>query len=139
MSIFDNYDNLPEDYVPNNRHKHLCLPKQEVITIGATCDHIFDIDLDLTDIPVLAIYKQGVEMKLTKEPSNITIDSEKGCSTLTFTLTPEETEEFNNYILDTNVQLKFFIPVSDTSGGFKEYSFEYSPVYKLKVLPTLDY
>lgn len=137
MSMFDNYNNIPEDYIPDNRIRFLTVDNEykDTIIIGGTCEHVFIIDMDFnTDISdAYVTYKQGTEYKLIKNKSEMALEvvTESGelpYTIVSVTLTPEETSLFNSYNRDLDVQMKLIL----TNGDII-----YTRIYKILPLPSL--
>lgn len=103
-------DNFTETENSDNRFKCLHIDDIDEIIIGGTCTHIFTVPFIYSDYVQSAeiFYKEGLTLILTKTDSNFTIeeDAEKGISTITLVLTPEDTLLFKRSYLNTNVQMK---------------------------------
>ena len=133
MSMFDNYPQ-PEDYIPNNRPKPM--HKHEItIMTGETASHTFDVPFDVNEdcIDIEVIYKLGLKVIVTKKSDELDIVSrEKGdwhYSSVTSSLSSEETALFHNTLLDANVQIKFTM---------KDGAIQYSEIYKVDIQDSLD-
>lgn len=133
MGMFDNYPQ-PEDYIPDNRprpkHKH-----EITIMTGETASHTFDVPFDVNEdcIDIEVIYKLGLNVIITKKSNELDIVSkEKGdwhYSSVTSSLSSEETALFHDTLLDANVQIKFTM---------KDGAIQYSEIYKVDVQDSLD-
>lgn len=130
MSMFDNYPQS-SDYIPNNR-PHCCKHKGLDIMTGETAEHIFEIPFNVEEdcLSVEVIYKQGLKPVIIKDESQIDIViTEHNTSVITCVLTPSETLLFSNSLLNTRVQLKFYMTNKTVS---------YSDIYKVKIVNSLD-
>lgn len=131
MSIFDSYNNLPEDYIPDNRNKRHKCPCLDIMT-GETVKHIFDIPFDIKSecSNVEIIYKLGVEVVIDKVlNADAIVDDNEGHSVITVVLSPEESLKFKDTPLSAHVQLKFMM---------NDDSITYSEIYPIKVRDALD-
>ena len=127
---FRNYPQ-PEDYIPNNYPRHCCKPPLEIMA-GETTSHSFDVPFNLANecFNVEVIYQLGVEPVIIKGIPDIEIIViENDNSIVTCKLSPEETILFKNTLLDTHVQLKFYL---------NDGSIVYSEIYKVFVNDALD-
>lgn len=135
MSMFDLYDNPPEDYVPCNRPH---FRKKEVLTImaGETANHSFDIPINIEEMcsSVEVIYKLGLNVVLTKVPNMIeALNDDCGkfwISNVTVILNEDETLKFRSTYLDAFAQLKFHMKDDD--------SIQYSEICPIKLSDSLD-
>jgi len=128
--MFRNYPQ-PDDYVPNNRPRCHKPFKLDIMT-GETAIHTFEIPFNVEEScdDVKVIYKSGLTPEITKEQSELEITTtEHGNSIITCTLSAEETSIFQNTLLDTKVQLKFYMKNGDIT---------YSDIYNVKVVNSLD-
>lgn len=138
MGMFDNYPQ-PDDYIPNNRPKPM--HKHEItIMTGETASHTFDVPFDVKEdcIDIEVIYKLGLNVIITKKSNELDIVSkEKGdwhYSSVTSSLSSEETALFHDTLLDANVQIKFTMK----DGTMKDGAIQYSEIYKVDVQDSLD-
>lgn len=134
MGMFDNYNNMSENYIPNNLFTYINEDNEYKDTIipGSTCTHVFKIAVDYASEVkhINAIYTQGISIILIKDERDFSEEAyDSSYSFLSVTLTPEDTEQFNAYNKDTKVQIK--ITLNDDSVV-------YSKVYRIKVLPNLS-
>ena len=129
--MFNNYPQ-PEDYIPNNRHIKCPEFKLDIMT-GETSKHTFEIPFDVnTDcIDVEVIYKLGVKPVVIKNSYSLEIlsDEEKHTSTITCTLNADETKLFADTLLNTRVQIKFYM---------NDSSIMFSDIYRVKVVDSLE-
>lgn len=128
--MFRNYPQ-PDDYVPNNRPKCHKPFKLDIMT-GETAIHTFEIPFDVKEVcdVVEVIYKSGLTPEIVKNDSELEIITDDwGHSIITCTLSAEETSLFTNTLLDTKVQLKFYMKNQDVT---------YSDIYNVKVVNSLD-
>ena len=131
--MFNNYPQA-EDYKPDNRHRKWPELKLDIMT-GETAVHTFEIPFDVTDDNQVAdyevIYKLGLEPVIIKTSLyDLEIEVEQdGSSIVICRLKPEETLLFKDTVLDTHVQLKFYMEDGQVS---------YSDIYKVYVKDSLD-
>ena len=127
LDIFNKFDNLPENYIPDNMHR---CPRQFHLDImtGENAIHTFEMPFKFMEecSAVDVIYKHGLEVVLVKSVAPNDVNDEDNI--VTITLTPEETNLFTDNILDTNVQLKF--TMSNDNIVFSE-------IYKVNVVNSL--
>lgn len=43
LDMFNKYDNLPSDYIPNNEWRFAKMKEEEVIVPGSTCFHVCEL------------------------------------------------------------------------------------------------
>lgn len=135
MSMFELYDNPPEDYVPCNR-PHFRKKEELTIMAGETAKHSFDVPIDIEEdcSSVEVIYKLGLNVVLTKVPnSSETLTDECGkfwISNVTVILSENETLLFRSTYLDASAQLKFHMKADD--------SVQYSEICPIKLRDSLD-
>lgn len=128
MSMFDNYNNLPENYIPDNRVKFIEEPTDNFI-IGGTCSYTFSFGIDAKDISkVEVIFKGGINVFTIKTDNDVNIESLDDMTYISTTLEASETS-LANEIREMFVQVKFYL----TSG-----SVLYSNQVELNVISTLD-
>lgn len=138
MPIFANYNDIPEDYVPDNRIRFLRVDcdQKDAIVIGGSTMHAFVLDgnanIDTKDIFIY--YKQGSEIKLIKDKPQLDIEVVEESGSLPYSiigvnLSPKETSLFNDYNKDLELQMKLIL-VDD--------SVIYTCIYKLRTVRTLD-
>lgn len=132
--IFIKFDNLPEDYVPNNEDmpRACCCHCDNIIT-GQAVTHSFEIPFnvktDLLDYEL--IYKTGVEILIDKHKEDLeTLILDDGTSIISCSLNSDESKKFDNILLDTFAQIKFTM---------LDGTFTFSEIYKIKVLNSLEY
>ena len=108
MVAYEKY--FDDSYVPPDNIRRFCprKPKQEMF-IGGTCTHVFEFPFycDEGDFDEITItYLQQDKVKLTKHigPSDV-IDAENG-RFVECTLTPEETAQFDDRLLDCIAQIR---------------------------------
>lgn len=105
-----NLQNFTETYKTDNRFQFLAEEPVDEIIIGGTCKHVFELPFIYTDYIEfgLIIYKQNLNtiVEFIIEPSMVTIDEKAGISFISITLSPEETYNFRDTLLDTHSQLK---------------------------------
>ena len=105
MGMFDNYNNIDPEAIPDNRRKRF--PKKgNCIVAGGTSTLVFELPSyyaeDVQRITVIFDQEQRIIME--KSPSSVTVD---GCRMFVeCKLDSTETKEFGNTLLDTMVQLK---------------------------------
>lgn len=130
MSMFDRYPQ-PADYIPDNRPR--CCPKTDLIIMtGETSIHSFETPFDINDYcnNVEVIYKNGINVVLIKTLDEVEVSlDEHGFSIITVTMSPSESNLFENTLLDTSVQLKFTM---------RDYSVVFSKIYEVKVFDSLE-
>ena len=130
-NMFDHYPQ-PEWYIPNNRPRP-CKPHDLTILTGETTIHTFDvphftINEYCRDLEV--IYKVGITCVIKKSLSDVqVVVTEHGDSIVTVTLSAGETNYFKSTVLDSEVQLKFYLVDNST---------QYSKIYPLKIFDSLD-
>lgn len=130
MEMFDNFNNIPEGYIPDNRPKHCPCRKLDVIT-GETAVHTFEIPFDVTKecIDYSVTYKYWGDKKLVYGKDELEVEVlEDETSTITCRLNPVVTLLFGNTPLDTLVQLRFVM--ADRTVSF-------SQIYKIKVFNSI--
>lgn len=130
MSMFDNYPQS-SDYIPNNR-PHCCKHKGLDIMTGETAEHIFEIPFNVEDScnNLEIIYKLGLTPILVKDINGAEFTlTDHNTTIIKCVLSEEETSLFNSSILDTKVQLKFYM---------KNDTITYSEIYDVKVVDSLD-
>lgn len=129
MGMFDNFDNVPEYYIPDNRIEFLD-SKGDTIVVGGTCTYTFETDIGIEDYCNVEIhFKQGISLMLIKYMNECTIEELGNKTIITTTLSPDETS-FVVFDRDVLVQAKITLITGDVL---------YSKILKLKVLPTLEY
>ena len=131
VDMFRNYPQ-PDDYKPNNYPKCHCRKPLEIMA-GETTVHSFDVPFNVEDETTMVevIYQLGTKPIIIKNNMmhlDITV-LENNTSIVTCTLKPNETALFRNTLLDTKVQLKFYM-----DNGMVTYS----EIYKVKVSDSLD-
>lgn len=89
----------------------IVLPEEKIddIIIGATCTHIFHLGFKYSEYVKSSkvIYKQGLDVILTKYPISYNLEETKyGTTFLTLVLTPEDTIKFRDAHLTTTVQIQ---------------------------------
>lgn len=106
---------------------------QDSIVRGGTSTHVFELPFLCTNYveDLNIIYKQGLEIVLTKEFTDclITEDEDNSTSTLTLKLSSEDTLQFEQNLLDVYVQLRISTIDSELL---------YNTPIKLILEPTLD-
>lgn len=128
-NMFDRYPQ-PEDYIPDNRPKCHKPFRLDIMT-GETAIHTFEVPLDVDTLEAYeVIYKLGIKPIIIKNEhqTEYSID-DKGHSTITCVLYPEETKLFAQTSLDAKVQIKFYKEDNIVS---------YSDIYKIKIINSLD-
>jgi len=133
--LFKNYGK--QKITPHNRNKKLDIEKEywDVIYVGANAKHNFKVPRKKEVIQNVAIcYRQGTEIKLTKNLLDVTITNlpinpdypsyMNGCSLVSYVITPEESLNFNFWNTEVYAQIKVFL-----SNG----RIEYSPEYKVQI------
>lgn len=127
MGMFDTYNNLDPNYIPDNMHKHFPCKCNKIVSGGSNL-FVFELDSGYGEdlINAFIIFKQEAKILLIKEPSTKILDEHS--LYLECNLTPEESQEFGGTYLDTLTQIKL------------EYSNKilYSDEMKIKVIGTLD-
>lgn len=134
MGMYDNYNNIDINYIPDNRFGFICLNKgyKDTIIPGATCSNVFKIPADYeNDVKEITIfYKQGLNIIFTLSKDDVKFKKYvNNFSFLTVKLTPEYTSLFNWYNNDACTQIKITL---------NDGSIIYSIVYKLKIIKALD-
>lgn len=129
--MFESYDNLPTDYIPNNRTSQIHIEKGDEFIIGGSCSFSFRFNSisedDIDDINF--IYKSGVETYLVKKMNELTITpSNCGGIIVTSSLHPDETLNAKP-IRDMFIQVRFVL---------KNGEIVYSNKAQLDVISTLD-
>lgn len=137
--MFYLYDNMPEDYVPNNHPKH-CKCNLETVVIGASVNHVFEMPFLFSEYckDCKVIYKQCLTNIIVKGMNELEIleePRESGeCDDRTYIqveLSPEETSLFANHLETNNTFVQLKLTLNDDS-------IEYSRIMPIKVLTTLD-
>ncbi len=128
MDMFDNYENLDPNYIPNNEHKFIPCRHNNIVS-GGSNQLVFELPLFYKEglLSTAIIFNQEERLIFIKAPSEIV---EGKCFLLIkCDLSPEESIEFGRTNLDTLVQLKL------------EYADKtlYTEVEKINVLDTLKF
>ena len=131
VEMFKNYPQ-PKGYVPDNYPKCRHIKPIEIMC-GETATHSFEVPFNVEDScsMVEVIYRFGLKPILIKNNMfhlDILINDDN-TSVVSCTLKPEETLLFKNSVLDTHVQLKFYMENGTIS---------YSEIYKVFVKDSLD-
>lgn len=132
--IFTKFDNLPDDYVPNNEPiNECCCSNNDFIITGQSVSQSFNVpfnvETDLLDYEL--IYKTGVDFIIRRGKSELeTFIMEDNTSIITCSLSSDDTKKFDNTLLDTFAQFKFTM---------LDGTCTYSDIYKIKVLNSLEY
>ena len=133
--MFKSYDDLPENYVPNNTEYIQVLEDVREIARGTTGKHMFIIAGIYDNFEAIQItYTQNSGIVLEKDANDVAISSvpvegeEQESITIEVPLTQEETLKFNAHT-NAYVQLK----LKDKSG--KVYT---SDVYRIIVYEALN-
>lgn len=130
IDMFDNYDNISEYYIPDNKVKFLKCNEPNHIVIGATNDIGLLIDLSFEDIEDIKFYfSSSLSIFLVKEMQDLQI-TEADCGTMVDCITTPE--DFINItpFRDCFVQAKIKL----INGNII-----YSKKRKLKIITTLDH
>ena len=132
MEMFDKFDNLPNDYIPDNRPRFI---KRIPFTImsGGTATHSFIVPFNLPEEcdNFEVNYELGLKPIISKDSSELTTSVDnKGIYTIHCKLSPEETSLFRETYLHTEVQVKFFMKNGDI---------RFSPIYKVYTEDSIDY
>ena len=131
VEMFRNYPQ-PDDYKPDNYPKCWHFKQIEIMT-GETAIHTFEVPFNVEDECQVCevIYKLGLEPVIIKTSLyDLEIEVEQdGSSIVICRLKPEETLLFKDTVLDTHVQLKFYMEDGQVS---------YSDIYKVYVKDSLD-
>lgn len=127
MGMFDSYQNLNPDYIPNNEHK--CIPcKCNHIVAGGTSTLVFELPIqykeDLQKVSI--VFNQEARLIVVKSPTEMNFGEHD--IFVTCKLDSLESREFGHTYLDTQVQLKLEYP---TKTLFTE-------ITKIKVIDVLD-
>lgn len=129
--IFRNYPQ-PDNYIPDNRPIKI-EPKKLTIMTGETTTHTFEVPFNALEVcrTVEIIYKQGLQEVFHKFGDALEIlPTHNGhCCTISCHLGAGETSYFRHNLLDTKVQLKFYM---------KDYSIAFSEIYDIEVLNSLE-
>ena len=128
LEMFKNYPQ-PADYKPDNYPK--CRkPRIIEIMAGETAIHTFEVpfNIDANCNKIEVIYKLGINPVIIKYKLDTVINHDN-TSSITCTLTPEETLLFKSTFLAAKVQLKFYM---------KDGSIVYSEIYNIRVSQALD-
>jgi len=129
--IFRNYPQ-PDDYIPDNRPIKI-EPKKLTIMTGETTTHTFEVPFNAIELcrDVEIIYKQGLHEVFHKSGTALEIipTHNEHCCIISCYLGSGETSYFRDNLLDTKVQLKFYM---------KDYTIAYSEIYDVEVLNSLD-
>lgn len=122
-------------YPPDNRIRYLDIDIEDIV-VGGTTIHTFNVPLNIaTAVSSLnIIYGSGIGVVVNKSlddyPDVSYVLNEDGTSDLKCILTPEDTLLFKDWDREATVQLKFVMLDNGTV--------EYSDIYYLRVLKTLD-
>ena len=125
--MFDNYDNVSEDYIPNN--EHVCLkiiPKYaDTIVRGADSYQTYRLPLDASHMfkSIIIYYKQGLNIIMSKQLTDSGVELEDNivgndCSLLKVTLSAEETLNFK----PTNNDSPIFVEIHMISNDGEHIS-----------------
>lgn len=133
MSMYDNFKNIPKDYIPNNRKKFIKKINNNIIQVGADCKHIFKMDLmgeeNLTTTRL--VYKQGISIILVRN-NGLTIklkEKEPHCVTIELDLPAKETILFNDVAnRDVTAQFEFIL---------HDGRVHYSPIFNIDVVKSI--
>lgn len=133
MGMFDNYT-INNTTIPNNLIKFLDTNDDysDVIEIGSTVKHFFNIPLKISDIKDFVVsYKQGVNILIEKKASLTCSlhEYEDNTSYIQCELTPEESSLFSPLNRETLIQVS--IKAADDSVL-------YSNTYKILIRDTLN-
>ena len=133
IDMFENYDNMNPDYIPDNRPKCHCHCGLKLMT-GETTTHSFeipfDVEKDVKDYQI--IYRYNLNEILIKNKNEIEVisyDDETHKSIISCTISADESKLFNSLTLDCFAQVKF-INLDDTIS--------YSVIYKVKISDAID-
>lgn len=127
MGMFDNYNNIDPEAIPDNRRR--CFPRKgNSIVAGGTSSLAFELPSYYSEgvQKITIIFSQEQRIIMEKDPASVVID---GCKMyVECSLGSTETREFGNTLLDTSVQLKL------------EYFDRtlYTEIEKVNVMQTLD-
>lgn len=106
--MFDNYNNISSDYIPNNRVRKLPHPIVKYIRRGETTTHTFKFPLELGQYEkILVTYKQDFKIVVEKSDLEITKEVKEDCISLTVNLSQEDTLKF--IPIEAAVQFKFLV------------------------------
>lgn len=127
MGMFDNYNNIDPDYIPNNRFKRIPCKRNHIVS-GGTNTLVFEVPPHYNEglLKVSIIFNQKDRLIVVKNPSSITL-GEHGLF-IECKIDSTESRLFGNTYLDTLVQLKL------------EYNNKtlYTDLDKIEVIQTLD-
>ena len=137
--LFYKYDNLPEDYVPDNSSPIYDCGLEQVIVRGTTPRHSFVLPYSIATklsgglSKAIITYKQGITTILEKTLDDISIieDEETGETIIYFTLTQEESYLFEPTNLNNlvDIQIKLILSEGDVLV---------TPVYHMAVVDSLN-
>ena len=129
--MFKNYPQS-ENYIPDNRPRKCPGIKLDIMT-GETSKHTFEVPFDVTNEEEVAdyevIYKLGLKPVIIRNSYSLEALKTPCGSTITCELSPEETKLFQDTLLSTRVQIKFYM-----AGGI----IMFSDIYNVKVMDALD-
>ena len=141
LDMFNKYDNLPSDYIPNNEWRFAKMKEEEVIVPGSTCFHVCELPFWFSDLAIQvaeieAIYNQGLDLKavLRYSQGDITIyeteDLEWNKKTFVhISLNESITSSFNFYNQCCYLQLKIIL---------EDGSISYERKIPIRIEPTTD-
>lgn len=118
MGMFDNYNNIDDAVIPDNRVRFLNT-EEDYITVGGTNTHYFRLPVEPLNIKDFIIsYQQGLSIIVEKQMSDCELEEHYGSYYVKCILGPQDSILFDYFNKDTHVQLA--IKLQDDSISFSD-------------------